>query len=241
MIIAIGGVKGGTGKSTVATNLTVMRSQMGRRVLLVDADSQKSSCLWVGHRKRKKIETNWTTIQLQDAAVREEILELSKYFDDVIIDAGGRDTQSQRGAASVADAFFAVFQPRAFDVWTLGDLLIPLSETKYMNPKVQYFALMNRCDQNREDFIYSKNVIEESGEFKCLSSSLTQRKAFAKAAFSGLGVCELKPEDKKASIEMQAVFEEIFGIKDANSKNVKDGKKKQKSPAFGTKNYIKHT
>ena len=40
MIIAVGGTKGGTGKSTVSTNLAVILAASGRDVLLVDADDQ---------------------------------------------------------------------------------------------------------------------------------------------------------------------------------------------------------
>ncbi len=43
MIICVGGTKGGTGKSTVATNLAVMLATSGRDVLLVDADEQGTS------------------------------------------------------------------------------------------------------------------------------------------------------------------------------------------------------
>ena len=38
MIILIGGEKGGTGKTTLATNLAAQRTLTGHDVLLIDAD-----------------------------------------------------------------------------------------------------------------------------------------------------------------------------------------------------------
>ena len=46
MIILIGGEKGGTGKTTLATNLAAMRALAGHDVLLVDTDRQGSAAAW---------------------------------------------------------------------------------------------------------------------------------------------------------------------------------------------------
>ena len=40
MILLIGGEKGGTGKSTIATNLAVQLALDGKDVMLLDADPQ---------------------------------------------------------------------------------------------------------------------------------------------------------------------------------------------------------
>ena len=43
MIILIGGEKGGTGKTTIATNLAAKRAMENRDVLLIDTDAQGSA------------------------------------------------------------------------------------------------------------------------------------------------------------------------------------------------------
>ena len=43
MIIVVGGIKGGSGKTTIATNIAIMRSYEKPNILLVDADDQETS------------------------------------------------------------------------------------------------------------------------------------------------------------------------------------------------------
>jgi chromosome partitioning protein len=45
MIIVVGGIKGGAGKSTIAANLAVRRATE-YSVLLVDGDDQETTTLW---------------------------------------------------------------------------------------------------------------------------------------------------------------------------------------------------
>ena len=45
MIVLVGGVKGGSGKSTIATNLAVALSHFRHDVLLVDTDGQQTSSI----------------------------------------------------------------------------------------------------------------------------------------------------------------------------------------------------
>lgn len=99
MIIGFGGVKGGVGKTTLAVNMTVMRSLEGHDVLLVDADDQATASDFTAIRNETlESGAGYTAIKLHGSAVRSETLRLTEKYDDVIIDIGGRDTAGQRAA-----------------------------------------------------------------------------------------------------------------------------------------------
>jgi chromosome partitioning protein len=211
MIIVIGGIKGGSGKTTIATNLTVMCSQKNKKVLLVDADEQKSSSDWSEHRETLGLESPWTTIQLTGSSVRSEVRKMEKHYDEIIIDTGGRDTTSQRASLTIADILIAPFQPRSLDIWTIGKLSSLIDEVKIINQNLLCYALLNRADFKGHDNNDSLDIINESDFLSCFKTIIGQRKAFSNAAAEGKGVVEMKLYDQKALREMEALYLEIFG------------------------------
>ena len=56
MIILSGQTKGGVGKSLIAANLTVCLARAGRKVLLIDADRQKTSQKWSSMRVMNSVD-----------------------------------------------------------------------------------------------------------------------------------------------------------------------------------------
>lgn len=210
MIVVIGGIKGGTGKTTIATNLTVIRSSIGKKVLLVDADEQKSASSWSQQREVEGIETKWTTIQLSGSSVRSQIPKLAKDYDDVIIDVGGRDTTTQRSALIIADVYIIPFQPRSLDIWTLGSVKTLITELSVFNQSLKSYALINRGDSIGIDNQDAIDILKECPNLVCLPFIIGQRKAFANAATDGLGVTEMKIQDKKAVSEIHALHSYIY-------------------------------
>ena len=210
MIVVIGGIKGGSGKTTVATNLTVLRSLEGKKVLLVDADEQKSASNWSLQREIAGYQTPWATIQLAGSAVRSQIQKMAKDYDDIIIDVGGRDTTSQRSSLTIADTYIVPFQPRSLDIWTLPDLKNLISEISSVNENLKSFALINRGDAIGTDNQGAIEILKDCPFLTCLPMVIGQRKAFANAATDGLGVIEMKTQDKKAISEMHALYNHIY-------------------------------
>ena len=207
MIYTVGGIKGGSGKTTIATNLTVWLSSRGRDVLLVDADDQETATdFTVWRSELRDGDTGYTAIQLSDSAVRTEVLKLEPKYDDIVIDTGGRDTASQRAALTIAQVFLLPFIPRSFDIWTLEKVTALIEEIRPINPGLKILAFLNRSDPRGSDNLGASGLLNESDDFTFLDAPLGNRKAFANAAAMGLGITEVKPRDKKAISELDALF-----------------------------------
>lgn len=210
MIIAVGGIKGGTGKTTLATNLAVLRSASGKKVLLVDADEQKSSSTWANQRYATGLETNWVNIQLFGKAVFLEIPKLKKDYDDIIIDVGGRETRSLRAAVAVTDIFLIPFRPRSVDIWTLEDTVSLIAEMLPGNPNLRSYAIVNQADSRGVDNEETIGILKEFKEFDTLEFTIGARKVFDKAMSDGKGIGELQIQDKKAMQEIQALYDFLY-------------------------------
>ena len=214
MIYVIGGIKGGSGKTTVATNLAVALVQDGRDVLLVDADDQETATDFSAWRnERTQGSAGYTSVQLTGQAARDELKRLSKKYEDVVIDTGGRDTTSQRAALSVADVYLVPFNPRSFDVWTLEKVTRLIQEIQTINPELKAYAFLNRADPRGSDNEEAAEVLRDSGTVQFLDTPLGNRKAFSNAAAQGMSVLELQPEDRKANAEFQTLYNTVCKAK----------------------------
>lgn len=211
MIVVVGGVKGGSGKTTIATNLAVLRSADNKRVLLIDADEQKSASQFAAQRDGLGIETKWSTIQLGGKELHIQVKRLKPDFDDIIIDVGGRATTSQRSALLIADLFLMPFNPASYDIWTVGEVKMMIQEMKTVNSKLHAIAFINRADPKGSENQEAIEILQECKDFECLSMTIGNRKAFRTSSGEGISVTEMKvPEAKKAASEMRALYEYVY-------------------------------
>jgi len=213
MIVTIGGIKGGSGKTTVATNLAVMRSKV-KDLLLIDADDQETATDFTILRNSDlESGAGYASIRLSGSAVRTETKRLKDKYEDILIDTGGRDTASQRAALSVADILLVPFVPRSFDVWTLEKVSELVGEMRTANPQLRAYAFINRADPSGRDNLEAASIIQDTAELEFIDCPLGSRKAFSNAAAKGLGVVESKPIDSKAVGEIQTLYSYLFDIK----------------------------
>jgi chromosome partitioning protein len=213
MITVVGGTKGGSGKSTIATNLAVMLATSGRDVLLVDADDQETSMDFTNLRNESRTGgAGYTCVALTGRAVFTEVKRMAPKYQEVIIDTGGRDTESQRAALMVCQAYLVPFAPRSFDVWTLDKVAQLVEEARAYNTDLKAFAFINRAETRGNENAEAAELIRSKPALEYIPVSLGSRKAYAHAAAAGLAVAELRPQDPKATDEIGMLFEYLYDI-----------------------------
>ena len=212
MKIVVGGIKGGSGKTTIATNFAVL-SARDQDVLLIDADDQETATDFTVLRNERRVDgAGYTCIKLTGAAVRTETQRLAQKYATILIDTGGRDTTSQRAALTVADILLVPFVPRSFDLWTLERVSSLVEEMRTANPDLMAYVFLNRADPRGQDNEESVEMLKEAPGLEFIQTPLGTRKAFSNAAAQGLSVVELKPQDSKASEELLTLYQRVFNV-----------------------------
>ena len=213
MIILIGGEKGGTGKTTIATNLAAMRALAGRDGLLVDTDPQGSANYWTQSRDEENITPRVACVQKFGKGLPKEVQDLAHRYQDIIIDAGGRDSVELRSALVITERLFVPIQPSQFDIWTLNQMEGLVETAKAFNPDLLAKVIISRSSSNPSvhESDDTGKLLDDFDNLDLADITIRDRIAYRKAAKDGLAVIELKPKDPKAIREMEALYEEVFG------------------------------
>jgi chromosome partitioning protein len=216
VIVVCGGIKGGGGKTTLATNLAVMRSLAGYDILLVDADEQNSASDFTVLRNQTFEQTEgagYTAIKLRGQAVRSEVTRMVSKYDDVVIDAGGRDNTGHRAALLVANLYLVPLFPGSFDAWTLDSVATLIDEASAFNDQLKSICFLNRADAQGGDNEEAAQVARETEGLIYLEQSIGTRKAFRRSSSEGKAVVEYRPRDPKAIEEIKRLYRSVFDEK----------------------------
>ena len=212
-VFVVGGMKGGSGKTTIATNLAILLSNIGKNILLVDADDQGTATDFTNARNdTKNSQIGYTAIQLYDKAVRTQVERLKSNYDYIVIDTGGRDTSSQRAAMSIADFYLVPFVPRSFDIWTLDKVSSLIDEVQNYNLNMNSICFLNRADAHGNENSDSKKVLLNNNLFVFLDAPIGNRKSFSHSSANGLGIKEYHPIDIKAVNEIDNFFKKLIHL-----------------------------
>jgi chromosome partitioning protein len=229
VIVTVGNTKGGVGKTTLALNLAIARARQGRDVWLIDADRQGTAQTAVSLRSEAGRQPGIACAQYDHGpTLRAQVRQQRAKFDDIIIDAGGRDSTALRAALTLTDVLVVPFQPRSYDVWALGDISALVEEARFVRDGLIALAVLNLADagtgspDNRE----ASAAVADFPSLTYVGTSICRRKAVANAAGQGLAVDEIVPRDIKASREMDTFVSRVFHVQNpsfSHEKAMRDG------------------
>jgi chromosome partitioning protein len=204
-IITVATMKGGSGKSTVASCLAVYWQLIGRRPSIIDADPQRSIARLAAREKAlggvPVIEdaTEWASVTAHRLAAT----------GPVIIDTPGFRSETTLACLAATDFVLVPVKPSPFDVDRMLDTLnLLINGASSRRPPF-------RCllTQTTRDSIIAKQIREELAEagFPVLKSEMTNRVVYAEAALWG-ATPSLIDRTGPAAREIAAIAEEVDGI-----------------------------
>lgn len=206
MIISVVNQKGGTGKTTVATNLAATFASKKKDVLLVDADPQQSSLDWQRDRPEKLPQVS--VIGLPSANLNKELDKLKSKYEVIIVDGGGRITASARAAVSVADFILVptlASKPDALSTHSFFEEVV--QEVAAIKGEIAGAVLFTMVKTGTLFNINAQEQIRKFG-FPVFDSLIYNRITYQEAISDGKSAIEFSAKSKAAE-EIKNLFKEL--------------------------------
>jgi chromosome partitioning protein len=210
-IVGVIQVKGGVGRSTIATNLAAILSAAGPTTL-IDCDlPQGTSASWYATRESGAASGNLTLalardhVELVDKAA--ELNETQRY---IIIDAPPRIAALTRAIIILSRLSLIPLGASAAEIWSTADLLQTLDDARKHKQDVDARIVWNRFRAYTREAQELSEAVRREMKLKELDARLGFRVAYSEALARGLSVAEWP--DKTAQEEMTALVDEVRGI-----------------------------
>jgi len=203
MLIALANSKGGVGKTTIAVHLAVSQAEKGRKVALIDSDTQESSTRWL-----KDVQEAVGIFRLHTADdVLEQTPDIVRRFDVVVADGPAGLSEVTRALLLVADLALLPCGPSALDVRAVQDAIRVVRQAqKIREGPPRAFLVPNKLQTN---YRLSRELLETAEQLGIPSlEGLKLRQAYADAVGQGSVVWRL-PKTEDAADELAKLFDQI--------------------------------
>jgi chromosome partitioning protein len=228
-LIVIASQKGGTGKSTLATNLAAVAANKKEKVLLVDCDQQQSATKWYGLRENQLGENNRITLVeksfrgMDVKSVWRDIAKFQEVYDLVIVDTPGEAAAFVNSLMKVADLVIIPMATGYYDFWGASDTVQKvLGLNEELETPIVARICLNQVSQTTSSRTTRSVAHEEihQNQIPIFATTLGKREIYAQSA-DGIGVTEryerevLNGEGKKVRLahrEMESLYKEIVDL-----------------------------
>lgn len=210
-IIGLVQVKGGAGRSTIATNLAGLFATK-YKTGLVDCDMpQGTSASWYSLRQQADRADN---LALATAASHIELVRevdrLSRACEVIVIDAPPRIAEATRATLLMAQLCLVPLGGSAAEIWATSDLLTTINEAKARKPQTDARIVWTRFRAVTRSAQELSEAVSKELKLKELDARLGYRVAYSDALAQGRTVLEWP--DVVARDEVIALGQEVSRI-----------------------------
>ena len=205
-VIAVINQKGGTGKTTLALNLTAGLARRGPTAV-IDADPQRSISQWIAMGGGEHALPVATPIGTNPAATIAHLKQSHRY---VVVDC----PPTVQGAVidavmATADVVLIPVLPSPLDLWASVEMAALVGQVQQRNRALQAYLVLNQVETRNA---LSRVMQEAVAEFAVplLQANLQRRAAYRSAAVEGVSVYELGSRGLQAVEDIEAIIQEIL-------------------------------
>ena len=208
-VIAILNSKGGTGKTTLATNLAGSLHKKGFHVLLVDSDPQGTARDW--HAAQPEHADLPAVVGMDRPTIDKDLFRIASTFDFVLVDGAARLEHMLAAVLRVADTILIPVQPSGYYLWAVTDLVDLIRARQQVTGGKPYAAFIVSRQIIGTHLAQEVNNAVAKFALPVFKARTTQRVAYAEAGQSGLTVLSIEPHGKAAQ-EIDAITNELLNI-----------------------------
>ena len=202
-VLAILNQKGGSGKTTMSTNLAVALQKSGDQVVLVDADPQGSSRDWNEANGGDLL----PVVGLDRETLPKDLQAITNNYDWIVIDGAPQIAKLAAAAVKAADIVLIPVQPSPYDIWACADLVDIIKARQQVTDGIPKAAfVISRAIKNTRLAGDVAQALEDYG-LPVFTAHTTQRVVYPTSAAQGRTVFDER--DSEASKEMEAIKDEL--------------------------------
>ena len=181
VVVALLNQKGGSGKTTIATNLAYALARANESVLLVDADPQGSARDWNEANDSELL----PVVGLDRETLPKDLEAISANYDWIVIDGAPQIARLSAAAVKAADVVLIPIQPSPYDIWACADLIdIIEARTEVTEGQPKAAFIISRAIKNTKLGDEVVGALEDYG-LPIFKARTTQKVAYPTSAAEG--------------------------------------------------------
>jgi len=226
---AVCGIKGGSGRSTLATNLAAEGLARGLRTLLVDADPQGTARTWADVATEQGLPAPSAVAMGAGMHKPGQLDRVAAGFDLAVIDGPPRLGDVLRSILMTADVALVPCGPSASDTWAVAQSVELVLEAQALRPDLAAALVVTRKQARTAIGDAVRGALESTG-LPILRTEVHYRVAFQEALAAGRGVVTYAP-GTAAAREVQDLYDELEALTEGKTRGEEAPKHRPKKAA----------